>query len=111
MKSTSVKSTKSEIKEDCVSCCLEVLGNKWTALILSELNNSPKRFCEIERALPGMSPRTLSQRLEDLAKDKIITKKVYGEVPPRSEYKLTAKGKDFMPVLRQMEAWGNKYSS
>ena len=111
MKTTSVTPTKSNIKEDCVSSCLNVLGNKWTALILTELTSSPKRFGELEHALPGISPRTLSQRLEDLVGYKIITKKAYAEVPPKVEYTLTAKGHDFMPVLRQMEAWGTKYSS
>ena len=67
------------------------------------------RFCEIERALPGISPRTLSQRLEELVDHGIITKKAFAEVPPRVEYALTPKGRDFIPVLRQMAAWGTKY--
>ncbi|MGH7249868.1 MAG: winged helix-turn-helix transcriptional regulator, partial [Minisyncoccia bacterium] len=97
-------------KEGCVASALKVLGNKWTALILLEMADCEKRFCQIERSLPGISPRTLSQRLEDLVEQKIITKKSYAEVPPRVEYTLTKKGEDFVPVLRQMATWGTKYS-
>ncbi len=90
--------------------CLSVLGNKWTGLILAELTDGSRRFTQIERALPGISPRTLSQRLEELVAHKILTKKHYAESPPRVEYALTNKGRDFIPVLKQMSAWGSKYS-
>lgn len=70
-----------------------------------------KRFCELERSLPGISPRTLSQRLEYLVEHKNITKKAFAEVPPRVEYTLTQKGLDFIPVLKQMAVWGTKYRS
>ena len=112
MKIASVdKPAKSKIEpsEGCVACALKVLGDKWTALILLDMADSQKRFCEIERALPGISPRTLSQRLETLVEQKIITKKSFAEVPPRVEYTLTQKGRDFIPVLKQMAAWGGKY--
>ena len=98
-----------EPREGCVASALKVLGNKWTALILLDMADSQKRFCEIERSLAGISPRTLSQRLEELVEHKIITKQAFAEVPPRVEYTLTDKGRDFIPVLRQMAAWGTKY--
>jgi len=108
MKTLSVRH-KIEPHEGCVASALKVLGNKWTALILLDMADSQKRFCEIERSLPGISPRTLSQRLEELVEHKIITKKAFAEVPPRVEYTLTDKGRDFIPVLRQMANWGTKY--
>ena len=98
-----------ESKDGCLSSCLQVLGNKWTALILRDLTEGPKRFTELERSLDGISPRTLSQRLDDLEEHKIITKKSYHEIPPRIEYTLTPKGRDFVPVLKQMATWGTKY--
>ena len=101
---------KIEPKEGCISNCLEVLGNKWTALILTELTDGPKRFTEIERSLKGISPRTLSQRLDDLTKHDVIAKQSFAEVPPRVEYSLLPKGRDFIPILQDMAAWGSKHS-
>ncbi len=88
---------------------MEIIGNKWTALILRDLCASPKRFSELERSVGSINPRTLSQRLDDLEKHGIITKCVFAEVPPHTEYALTVKGNDLAPVLQQMAAWGNKY--
>ncbi|HLC91838.1 MAG TPA: helix-turn-helix domain-containing protein [Candidatus Saccharimonadales bacterium] len=101
--------SKIEQQKGSVASALKILGNKWTALILLNMAECEQRFCQIERALPGISPRTLSQRLEELTEHKIITKKAFAEVPPRVEYTLTQKGRDFIPVLRQMAAWGTKY--
>lgn len=111
MKNLSASRAKIETKEGCLSSCLQVLGNKWTALILSELLLGPKRFTELERILEGISPRTLSQRLDDLEEHNIITKRTFAEAPPRVEYALTEKGHDFVPILEKMAAWGTKYHS
>jgi DNA-binding HxlR family transcriptional regulator len=88
---------------------MEIIGNKWTALILRDLCAGPKRFSELERSVGSINPRTLSQRLDDLEQHAIITKQVFAEVPPRTEYALTSKGQDLVPVLQQMAAWGDKY--
>lgn len=109
MKNFSLRRTENDTKEERVATCLEVLGNKWSGLILTNLLNGSKRFTELERALEGISPRTLSQRLEDLVNHGVITKKSFAEVPPRVEYKLTQKGRDFIPILQQMADWGKKY--
>ncbi len=101
---------KLEPKEGCIACAASILGSKWTALILRELSGGPKRFCEFEQSIPGISPRTLSQRLDSLESDKIVTKQTFAEVPPRVEYTLTNKGRDLMPVLKSMAVWGSKYS-
>lgn len=97
--------------DGCVAAALEVLGNKWTALIIKELTTGPQRFSGLERSLHGISPRTLSQRLDDLEQHHIVTRKVFAEVPPRCEYALTEKGQALIPILRQMAAWGEKYPS
>lgn len=88
---------------------MEIIGNKWTALILRDLTTGPKRFTALERSVFGINPRTLSQRLDDLEAHGIVTKQSFAEVPPRCEYTLTQKGQDLVPVLEQMAAWGNKY--
>lgn len=88
---------------------MEIIGSKWTALILRDLAGGSKRFGELEKSVGDINPRTLSRRLDDLERHGIITKTMFAEVPPRVEYALTDKGKDLVPVLRQMAAWGNKY--
>lgn len=102
-------STTLEPKVGCIASAMEIIGNKWTALILRDLSSGPKRFSELEKSVGSINPRTLSQRLDDLERHNIITKKPYAEVPPRIEYALTEKGEDLVPVLRQMASWGNKY--
>lgn len=100
-----------ETKDGCLASCMKIIGNKWTALILRDLASSPQRFSQLQRSIEGINPRTLSQRLDDLEKHGIITKKNFSEVPPRIEYTLTKKGKDLIPVLKQMAEWGNAYYS
>lgn len=86
---------------------LEVIGSKWSVLIILELAGGVvKRFGQIEKTLIGISPRTLSLRLADLEKHGIIDRKVYPEVPPRVEYKLTTLGKSLDPVLKILHTWG-----
>lgn len=108
MKTTSVTSPI-EVKVGCIASAMEIIGSKWTALILRDLATGSKRFGEIQELVGNINPRTLSQRLDGLEKQKIITKRSYSEVPPRTEYTLTRKGQDLVPVLQQMAHWGNKY--
>jgi DNA-binding HxlR family transcriptional regulator len=98
-----------EPKGSCIASAMEIIGNKWTALILYDLSSGPRRFSELEKSVGKINPRTLSQRLDDLEDHEIITKRAYAEVPPRIEYSLTKKGEDLMPVLRAMSAWGDVY--
>lgn len=95
----------------CIASAMEIVGNKWTALILRDLFSGPRRFCELEKSVGSINPRTLSQRLDSLEENGIITKQNFAEVPPRTEYTLTQKGHDLLPILKQMAAWGTKYSS
>lgn len=98
-----------EPKVGCIAAAMEIIGNKWTALILRDLFAGPKRFCELEKSVGSINPRTLSQRLDDLESHNIISKRMFAEVPPRTEYTLTQKGEELLPVLEQMAAWGAKY--
>lgn len=98
-----------EPKAGCIASAMEIIGSKWTALILRDLSAGPKRFSELEKSVGTINPRTLSQRLDDLERHEIVTKKSFAEVPPRIEYALTSKGEDLIPVLKAMSAWGNKY--
>ncbi len=108
---TSVAATPSalEPKIGCIASAMEIIGSKWTALILRDLASGSSRFCNLEKSVGNINPRTLSQRLDDLETHGIITKRVFAEVPPRTEYTLTAKGQDLVPVLEAMATWGNKH--
>ena len=94
----------------CIASAMTIIGNKWTALILRDLFTGPKRFCELERSVGSINPRTLSQRLDDLEQHGIITRACFNQVPPRIDYTLTSKGQDLLPILEQMAAWGNKHA-
>ncbi len=107
MKSTSP--TLLEPSVGCIASAMEIIGNKWTALILRDLMAGPRRFCEFEKSVGTINPRTLSQRLDDLEQRGIITKQSFAQVPPKIEYSLTPKGHDLLPILQQMAAWGTKY--
>jgi DNA-binding HxlR family transcriptional regulator len=104
-----------EPKIGCIAAAMDIIGSKWTALILRDLTGGPKRFGELERSLSsggrgaGISPRTLSQRLDDLEEHGIVTKQTFAEMPPRCEYALTDKGRDLVPILKQMAVWGEKH--
>ncbi|MDQ5932400.1 MAG: hypothetical protein QG649_485 [Patescibacteria group bacterium] len=100
-----------ESKPGCIQATLDVIGDKWTGLLLRELTECPKTFGELELELVGISPRTLSQRLDKLETDCITTKSLYCERPPRYKYALTKKGADLKEVLNSMATWGEKYSS
>lgn len=91
--------------------CLTILGDKWTALILRDLTGEARTFCALQSSLDGISPRTLSQRLEKLTKEGIVTKKMYCEHPPRYQYQLTAKGESLNEVLLKMADWGARYNT
>jgi DNA-binding HxlR family transcriptional regulator len=100
-----------EPKIGCIANAMDIIGSKWTALILRDLFSGSRRFCELEKSVGNINPRTLSQRLDDLEIHGIITKKSFSEVPPRTEYTLTRKGLDLHPILEKMADWGTKYCS
>lgn len=95
----------------CIASALSIIGDKWTALIIKELVEGPKCYTEIESALNGISPRTLSARLDKLLDNQVIEKTLYCQHPPRHNYALTEKGKELEKILKTMVLWGNKYGS
>ena len=96
--------------ESCpVSACAEILGGKWTILLIRDLADGRSRFCELERSLDGISPRTLSLRLRALEEQGIVERRTFPEVPPRVEYSLTEKGQGLVPIIEGMRAYGREY--
>lgn len=99
-----------ETKPGCIKAALSILGDKWSPLILKELaERGSLRFGEMEAAL-GLSPRTLTQRLEHLETEGVIIARQYCAKPPRNAYELTQKGVDLVDVVIAMGKWGEKYS-
>ena len=84
----------------------DVVCGKWTLLLVRDLAEGRSRFCELERSLAGISPRTLSLRLRALEEEGIVERRTYAEVPPRVEYQLTEKGRDLLPIIESMRAYG-----
>ena len=91
-----------------VSKTIKIIGSKWTILLLHRLCNGKMRFGELQRALEGISPKTLSQRLRQLEKAGIVKKTVFAEVPLHVEYALTPKGITLKEIFDKMDAWGNQ---
>jgi DNA-binding HxlR family transcriptional regulator len=96
--------------ETCPVChTAEIISGKWTLLIIRDLAGGRSRFCELERSLEGISPRTLSLRLRALEAEGVIERRTYPEVPPRVEYRLTAKGEALVPLIEQMRRYGREW--
>ena len=87
----------------------EIIGGKWTLLIIRDLASGVKRFNQLERSLHGISPKTLSERLRSLEEEGIIIRQTFAEVPPRVEYSLTTKGRDLCIVIESMRSYGKRW--
>jgi DNA-binding HxlR family transcriptional regulator len=96
--------------ETCPVCrTAEVVCAKWTLLLVRDLAAGRSRFCELERSLAGISPRTLSLRLRALEEEAIVERHTFSEVPPRVEYALTEKGLALLPIVENMRAFGEQW--
>src|SRR6476646_9631314 len=92
-----------------VTACADILSGKWTILLVRDLADGRSRFCELERSLEGISPRTLSLRLRVLEENGIVERRTFPEVPPRVEYSLTEKGLALVPIIEDMRAYGRAW--
>jgi DNA-binding HxlR family transcriptional regulator len=85
---------------------LDLVGDKWTLLIIRDLAAGPRRFVELQRVLPGISTEQLRSRLNRMVADGLLTRQRYREVPPRVDYELTERSRELMPVLGALAQWG-----
>jgi DNA-binding HxlR family transcriptional regulator len=92
-----------------VAACAEIIGAKWTALLVHDLSEGPRRFSELEHSCAGISPRTLSERLRALEQEGIVDRRSYPESPPRVEYELTEKGESLLPIIEEMRRFGHEW--
>jgi DNA-binding HxlR family transcriptional regulator len=98
------------VDESCPVCrTADIVCGKWTLLLVRELSEGCSRFCELERSLAGISPRTLSLRLRALEEEGIVERATFSEVPPRVEYALTTKGQALLPIIDGMRTYGEQW--
>jgi DNA-binding HxlR family transcriptional regulator len=96
-------------EERCpVEAVAEIIARKWVSLILRDLANGPQRFGQLEHSIKA-SPRILSMRLQELESDGLITRQVFAEVPPRTEYTLTDRGQLLIPLIDAMRQVGKNF--
>ena len=85
---------------------LDLVGDKWTLLIIRDLAAGPRRFVELQRVLPGISTEQLRSRLNRMVADGLLTRQRYREVPPRVDYELTERAREVLPVVGALASWG-----
>ena len=106
---TNLKKTLIDAHHCPVTTAIEVIGSKWMVIILYQLRGETLRFGELKRRIPNITQKMLSQRLRELEKNKLLTRKVYAEVPPKVEYTSTELAKKLDSVLDELCAWGAEY--
>jgi DNA-binding HxlR family transcriptional regulator len=89
---------------------LDLVGDKWTLLIVRDLVAGPRRFVELQRVLPGISTEQLRSRLNRMVADGLLTRQRYREVPPRVDYELTERARDLLPVVGALARWGARWA-
>src|SRR6266542_1481119 len=102
---------KSYGQKDCpVARTLDLIGERWTILILRDLLlQGPRRFQDFQESLAGVAPNTLTARLKAMETQGLITRRVYSEHPPRLEYLLTDRGRSLGPVVKALRNWGRRF--
>ena len=98
-----------DAKRDAVAASAEIIGAKWTSLLIYDLGGGKRRFRELEHLCVGISSRTLAERLRQLEREGIVRRRSYPESPPRVEYELTDKGRDLLPVIEAMTEYGRTW--
>lgn len=95
---------------DCqVKHTLDAIGGKWKLIILWHVKQNTLRFSELEKAIPDISQKMLSQSLRQLEKDQLIERRVFPTIPPKVEYSITDLGKSLDTILEAMDKWGREH--
>jgi DNA-binding HxlR family transcriptional regulator len=89
---------------------MDIIGSKWKGAILFELMKGTRRFSELKAAIPAITQRMLSQQLRALEADKLISRKVYAQIPPKVEYSLTKVGRSLEPAFTKLIEWGKQFT-
>lgn len=101
---------KKELENECTEVyASNIIGGQWALAICCYLINGKHRFGELKKCLPNITERMLTLQLRKLEQNKIVTRTVYAEVPPRVEYELTLIGYELKPIIKELEKWGEKH--
>src|SRR5438093_13439780 len=92
-----------------VACTADIIGAKWTAVLVHDLSEGPRRFSELEHSCRGISPRTLSERLRALEQEGILVRRSYAEAPPRVEHERTENGDCLLPISEDIRRLGHAW--
>lgn len=92
-----------------VAKTLELVGDRWTLLVVRDLLGRPRRFQDLQASLPGIAPNILSDRLKLMEEHGLVTRRFYSDHPPRAEYEMTDKGKELGVVVGALAAWGVRH--
>ncbi len=110
MSATTSDTASTQSDPACPVCATaELICGKWTLLVIRDLAAGQTRFCELERSLAGISPRTLSLRLRALEQEGVVWRSTHAQAPPRGEYSLTAKGRALLPLIDDMRRYGRDW--
>lgn len=90
---------------------MRVLGGRWKIALLYFVHQGHNRFSLLQKKMPFITTKMLSQQLKELEQDNLVNRKIYAEVPPRVEYSLTAKGESLLPVLENLYVWAENHAS
>jgi DNA-binding HxlR family transcriptional regulator len=101
-----IEMKKFDINNCPLTAAMRVVGGKWKPIILFNLGRSPKRFGQLDHAIPQISRKVLTAQLAELVEDNLIIRESFPESPPRVEYRLTEKAKELVPILREIGEWG-----
>ncbi len=100
--------TRTCVDETCpVARAVAVLDGRWTMLVIRDLLRGTRRFSELRASLPGISPKTLTDRLRSLEAEGLVERVQFAEIPPRVEYSLTSRGRELGPVIDALAVWGD----
>lgn len=94
-----------------VEVTMDVIGGKWTPVVLAHLKEAPRRFSQLRRLIPDITDKMLTQRLRELEAAGIISRTVLGATPPHVEYDLTDDGRSLTPVLQALYDWGGRWAT
>lgn len=92
-----------------ITLTLTIIGGKWKPIIIWQLRENCLRFGELQRRIPGVTQKMLTQQLRELESDGIIHREIYPVIPPKVEYSLTEHGRTLLPILQEMARWGKTH--
>jgi DNA-binding HxlR family transcriptional regulator len=107
-----MKATEGQDEKCELICIWEVLGRRWSLLILKNLSTKEViRFNELKKVLSGISSTVLADRLLELEREGLVSKKIYPEIPPKVEYRLTTRAKELEVIIKELAKWASRWKT